>query len=166
MSHAEAPISLNFVLTRKDGMSVQFTLREGLQADDAVKLFGVMQHMIDTALAKGWTVPGGKATAAVQVIPMSAQAAPAAPQSEHPRIDNSALSFPVSTLGVTIDNGKTYFKAKGGRFEKFGVTVWPEVLAAAGLDVSNLPQKWAGWTAYYSVKEDGKPEKVTKLEKF
>ena len=81
------------------------------------------------------------------------------------------LTFVVETLSVEVKGGKRYVKAKGGSFVKFGVNVWPEVLAlpplewvADELDGADYPAP-AGLTAVYSEKtlDSGKvvPDKVT-----
>ena len=78
-----------------------------------------------------------------------------------------ALTFMAESLVATVHEGKAYFKCRGGRFSKFGVTIWPEVLEAAGL--KNLdPMKiydMHGYTAEYVVKEDGKSDKIIRLTK-
>lgn len=85
----------------------------------------------------------------------------------------SPKSFVPSLLAVTYDKGKEFFKLHGqeGKFPKFPVTVWPEVLEAAGinyLDRSVVDPKdgfkLEGWTAYYIVNEKGNPGKVIRLE--
>lgn len=79
----------------------------------------------------------------------------------------AAGQFAAESLTATVDDGKAYWKVKGGSYQKFGVIVWPEVLEAAGFDVDNLnplkPVDLTGWTAVYSVKENGQPQKVIKL---
>ena len=78
-----------------------------------------------------------------------------------------ALVFMAESLVATVHEGKSYFKVRGGRFSKFGVTIWPEVLEAAGL--KNLDPMKAydmhGYTAEYVLKEDGKADKVIALRK-
>ena len=75
-------------------------------------------------------------------------------------------TFPAGTLSATITDGKTYWKVKGGRFGKWGVTIWPEILDAAGFDALDpgTPYNLSGWTAEY-VEKDGKPDKVVRLYK-
>lgn len=76
-------------------------------------------------------------------------------------------SFTAETITATVDDGKAYWKVKGGPFTKFGVTVWPEVLGPAGFDVDQLnplkPVNINGWTAYYLMKPNGQPKKVVRL---
>lgn len=77
-------------------------------------------------------------------------------------------SFAAETLTATVDDGKAYWKIRGGAFQKFGVTIYPEVLEAAGFHVDDLnplkPVNLAGWTAVFTVKENGKPQKVIRLD--
>lgn len=74
-------------------------------------------------------------------------------------------SFTAELLAATVDKGKTYWKVQGGVFSKFGVTVWPEVLAAAGFGDLNPMQTYdlTGYTAVYVLNEEGKAQKVIQL---
>lgn len=48
-------------------------------------------------------------------------------------------TFHADTLVMTYDDdGKAAYKIKGGRFEKFGVRVWPEVLPRLEIDQATL----------------------------
>lgn len=80
---------------------------------------------------------------------------------------SAAPTFAVDAITATVDNGKAYWRVKGGEFQKWGVIVYPEVLEAAGLaDLNPLkPFSEPGWVAHYSLKENGKPKKVIRLEK-
>ncbi len=77
-------------------------------------------------------------------------------------------SFQAEKLVGTVTEGKLYWKVRGERFSKHGVTIWPEVLAAAGffIDDLNIMDQYdlSGYTAFYELKE-GKPTKVTQLVK-
>lgn len=96
-------------------------------------------------------------------MPSKTNAQPSANHASTP-----ALNFPADTLELSINAGKTYYKIKGGKFTKFGVTIWPEALEAAGWDTSQLQAtevyNLRGWTAHYVTKDDGKPDKVIRLE--
>lgn len=75
--------------------------------------------------------------------------------------------FNAETLTATVDNGKAYWKVKGGRFQKWGVAIYPEVLEAAGIEADPLqPQSLAGWVAHYQTNDKGNPKKVTRLERI
>lgn len=91
--------------------------------------------------------------------------------------------FAAGELLVTIESGgKRYYKVSGkGKFPKYPMTVWPEVLARAAnakldpkADYNEQAAEWAkdefspdkprsleGWTAYYTTE----PYKVVRLEK-
>lgn len=82
---------------------------------------------------------------------------------------NGQASFLVDKITATVDGekGLVYWRVKGGEFQKFGVVIYPEALETAGLGELNplKPFSEPGMIAYYSVKEDGKPKKVTWLER-
>lgn len=79
------------------------------------------------------------------------------------------INVPAESLVALVNDGKAYWKVKGGEYQKFGVSIWPEVLESCGFDVDNLnplkPVNLRGWTAVCAVKEDGKAKKVLRLEK-
>lgn len=111
-----------------------------------------------------------------QEFPRNFIAPPARKEPEyHPIIDGgedgnslpAVESFIADSLTVSMHNNKFYFKVMGGKFTKYGVTVWDEVMKAAGVtpDPANLPNI-AGWKCEYITKQkDGKtvPDKVTRL---
>lgn len=79
-----------------------------------------------------------------------------------------ALTFKAETLTRTMDGDKVYYKVKGvsgTQFAKFGVTIWPEALQAAGFDLDTLTgvTPLAGYTAFYVLNDNGKPAKVVGL---
>jgi hypothetical protein len=104
----------------------------------------------DELLEAGYTPIG------VAIAPAAAPAAPTGP-----------ASFLVDSITATVSDGKAYWRVKGGEFQKWGVIVYEEVLAAAGLGELNplKPFSEPGLIAYYSLKDDGKPKKVTRLER-
>lgn len=78
------------------------------------------------------------------------------------------LSFMTEFLECRITNEKQYFKVKGKPYSKFGVTVWPEVLAQAGIPYAKMKGEtynFLGYKATYTKNAKGSPEKITKLEK-
>lgn len=81
----------------------------------------------------------------------------------------AALTFEAKLLTATVNDGKAYWKVRGGRFEKFGVTVWPETLEKAGFFVNELnvmeSYNLSGWVATYTTKDGDKPDKVIGLAK-
>lgn len=81
--------------------------------------------------------------------------------------NGQAHSFQAESLEATVNKGKAYWKIKGGKFAKYGVTIWPEVLEETGFNLDELDPMQTynlpGYTAHYTLKDDGKPEKVIKL---
>ena len=89
-------------------------------------------------------------------------------------LESTSKTFVVETLSVEVKGGKRYTKAKGGIFTRYGVNVWPEVLAlpplewnADDLDGADYPAP-TGLTAIYiekAIEKDGEqkmvPDKVT-----
>ena len=78
------------------------------------------------------------------------------------------LAFDAEKLVPNVNDGTVYWKIKGGNFQKWGVTVWPEVLRKAGLNPDELDPinglDLTGWTAVYIVDpEKGHPKKVVEL---
>lgn len=73
------------------------------------------------------------------------------------------LSFKAETLTRRIDGDMTFYKVKGGQFNQYGVTIWPETLQAAGFDLNTLAMvtSLTGYTAYYVLQ--GKTAKVVGL---
>ena len=66
-------------------------------------------------------------------------AQPATLQQQPDAHGNGCVVFHVDDLTMTYDDkGKPAYKAKGGRYAKFGVRVWPEVLPLLGIDAATL----------------------------
>jgi len=167
----EAPASLNFFGITKAGWNVQFTLRD----NDEDALMTRFARFVGI-LAQYQVQPKAVGQQPIQISGSPQPSAPQPPASNPPATpppsttqaaSNSALSFHADTLAATLADGKTYWKIKGGRFSKWGINVWPEVLKSAGYDTDTLdvrqPVNMQGWTAYYTEDENGKPTKVTQL---
>jgi len=78
------------------------------------------------------------------------------------------LAFEATQLVPNVNDGTVYWKVKGGRFQKWGVTIWPEVLEKAGFVVEELDpingRDLEGWVAVYVLDEEkGHPKKVVEL---
>lgn len=93
-----------------------------------------------------------------------APAKPAAPAKQ------AEKSFPAERLYVdALKGGKAYWKLAGGKLTKYGVRVWPEVLATVDIDVDTLDVReevdLSDWdmTAFYVENDEGKPDKVVRL---
>ena len=71
--------------------------------------------------------------------------------------------------GGCMSGGKTYWKVKGGPYAKFGVTIWPETLAKAGINPEELDPgdeyPLYGYVAHFQLNDEGKPQKVVALVK-
>lgn len=74
-------------------------------------------------------------------------------------------NFSFDRIEVDVVKGKRMAKVFGGKWQKFGVTVWPEVLKSAGLDIDDLedgPNDIEGQASALMV--NGKPKKITSLK--
>jgi hypothetical protein len=132
------------------------------ELENRVALLEALTRFEVELLELGFTPTAGQ-TIEVNVEQPAAMPAPALPAPAA-----GPLSFLVDKITATIDDGKVYWRVKGGEFQKFGVIVYEEVLEAAGLSEINplKPFSEPGLVAYYSTKEDGiKPKKVTRLER-
>lgn len=61
--------------------------------------------------------------------------------------------------------GKTYVKYFGGRWTKYGVNVWPEVLKASGIEASECVNQYSleNHTTTIAYDDNGKPKRVTSI---
>jgi len=157
MTSTEAPRSVNFYGVTKMGWNCQFTIR----SVDNDTLLSDMGDLIKKLEALG-------------VTPKQVGKQPDTPVSQNtppPTKQEAAVydTFDAEELVGSMNKGNTYWKVKGGKFSKYGVTIWPEVLAEAGFNVDALDPAQVysldGYEAMYITKEDGKPDKVVKLEK-
>lgn len=128
-----------------DGWPIDFELKEGQSPKPA----------IDWLASHGYQPAPG---AAVTIT---------APAANAPEAETAVHALAVEQMTATVADGKVYWKVKGGQFQQFGISVWPETLEAAGFDPEALnpmkPVDLTGWTAHYITKEDGKPKKVVRL---
>lgn len=80
--------------------------------------------------------------------------------------DETLETVPAESMAATMNDGKIAWKIKGGRFTKFGVTIYPEALKSAGYAPDDLDPRQVynltGKNAVILVK-DGKAKKVTRL---
>ena len=99
----------------------------------------------------------------------SPQSKPAEPKQEHHEEHAGTYedprSFKAAAVIVSMTDGKQYFKVKAedGKFPKFPVSVWPEVLEKAGIDPNKIDMKDGhalNCPAYYIINEKGNPAKV------
>lgn len=154
----ECQVSMNWTMIDGFGSNVQITMR-GVNLPDYAAVLKTRKEFCDKAQESGWTFPG-------KVAPVAGLTAAGPLPASHQASDVAELSFPAQALSSSSNAGKSYFKVKGGRFTKFGVNIWPEVLAAAGLKAEVGPDKsLEGYTAFYVLKADGKEDKVIRLAK-
>lgn len=160
-------VSTNFYWTvgDKETFNLQTTLR-GEVDPAAVKrhLANIKAALVGVVALGGHAKAVGKQPEPITTTSL-APAATTAPNGQQLPEQADTQAFQASELCIDTHDGKTYFKVKGGQFTKFGVTIWPETLAAAGLAKPTANASLAGWTAHYTNKPDGKPDKVLKLEK-
>jgi hypothetical protein len=77
------------------------------------------------------------------------------------------LTFEAEKLGAEISQGQARWKVFGGRFSKFGVTIWPEILGETfNVDELDPTQVYQldNYRATYVNNDKGNPSKVTRLE--
>lgn len=163
----EAVYSFSTTALGRDGMTATWTIRARV-GENGASFYARTENFVQSLIKHGWTTPQrppqGAPSNGHEAAPTSA---PTAPPQVAANAANGSESFPCKVLSATVDSGKAFWKIKGGRFEKFGVTVYPEVLAAAGFATLDPLKQYdlTGYTATYALKEDGKPAKVTALAK-
>ena len=175
-SSTEAPRSVNFKGITKKGWDCMFTVR----AVDNENLLDDMKDLIDKLEASG-VVPKGNGKPA----PVSPNTPPPATAESKALLESAGIMAPVQTPALTnpdaaytfdaerlvgsTSGDKVYWKVQGGQFSQYGVTIWPEVAEAAGfhLDQFDPQQEYdiSGYTAYYTLNDKGKPNKVVNLAK-
>lgn len=174
----EAPASITAKVSDPNGFDLLVTLR----ADTMNELFKQWRAFSDIMVSNEF-FPQGKPRAGAQLPPpppeptaaeVEAELNPDMAQASQPQAVNG-LTFEAETLAASVNDGKTYWKVKGGQFSKYGVTVWPEVLQAAiqsgalwdiegELDpLQTYPL--SGIIAHYAVNDKGQPSKVTMLQR-
>lgn len=137
-----------------DGFEITF---ETPDVTDREKLLATLADFKDQLLEDGYSpIPSAPTAAPVVVTAPASVTMPAGLQ-----------FFPVSRISAIVDDDKVFWRVKGGAFEKFGVTIYPEVLEAADLKLDPYKSYTeAGMIAWYSLKEGtNKPKKVVRLER-
>ncbi len=173
---AEAPASLNFRCYTAKGYELQVTLRDMSEfalMERLKKFWDKLDdlHITPKPAASQPAAPAAaahieKAIAEVTGGTLPPPAAKSAPQPAQAQL----LEFAAETLEGSMNKGKVYWKVKGGQYNKYGVTVWPEVLATAfdptTLDPATI-YNMKGYTARYQMGLNDKgvpvPEKVVEL---
>jgi hypothetical protein len=162
----EAPVVAFSDFISPNGLRWCVTVRAGLSpalARQAVAQTIDLAKSVETsALKAGWDAPGNGRKATAAPPPATASMPPVAGGN-----GNGDLTFQAQTLVANISEGNTYWKVKGGKWSQYGVTIWPEVLAAAGFEPDGLdptqPYDLSGYTAQYIINDKGNPQKVTAL---
>jgi hypothetical protein len=153
----ECGFSLNWQMKDATNASVQITMRSA-SIDGWPEVMRQRHAFVTMAMEHGWTTGGAT------IAPPLREQASVQPQTE----TATALTFMAESLTAQVQDGKTFWRIKGGRFSKFGVAVYPEVLDKCGFAGLNPLQEggynMAGWTAEY-IEKDGKPNKVVRLYK-
>lgn len=176
--YTENPYSFNCFLRHPQFGKGQFTIRTRPGEDGEAFLWRI-QGLLKNAEKRGWTADlpqplparqdtGGPALSAPVTFESLGQPStppPAAPATTGNGNGHAVEQMECKLLEASVNGGKTYWKVKGGKYEKFGVTVWDEVLAPAGLVNLNPLQTYdlTGFIATIQLKDDGKPQKVSKL---
>lgn len=65
--------------------------------------------------------------------------APTMPNDPSAGMSDGQQWIDIERLSVSVDKGKRFVKAHGGKFEKYGIVIWPEVAKKIGLDLSIIP---------------------------
>lgn len=146
--------------------NVQMTMRHGMDADKMMADY--LEFVTFLGRLEGvefWN--GNKGDGKSEPKPEQTKTS----KEEHAGTYDDPREFAASLLTVVYDKGKEYYKiaAPEGKFPKFPVTVWPEVLDKAGIDREKVSPKdglpLLGWTAKYILNEKGNPGKVIELVK-
>jgi hypothetical protein len=142
--HQEAPASANVKVTR-DGFEWLVTIRD----------FGnpsLIQQMLD-----------GISLASNELKNHGYMPAGYTPTEE------GEMSFAAAELKPNMMDGNLYWNVTSmrGKYSKFGIRVWPEVLEAAGIDPEVVKKKdLTGWTAHLEERYAGKDEEGNEKTKL
>ena len=125
----ESKFSFNCYLDHEDGYGGQMTVRGETSEELAANW---------DAMAAELSKRGYRRSLRKEGAPKTEEPKADAPKTSQPNTTNTSLSFDATEIAVSATDGKTYYKVKGGKYAKFGVTVWPEVLTEAGFDLAGL----------------------------
>ena len=157
------------VVTLANGqrVNVQMTMRHGLDADKMAADFTEFVDFLNRLNGvEFWDGNKPKPETKTEAAPQEAKK-----YNDRAGTYDDPREFDASLLTVVYDKGKEYYKISGpeGKFPKFPVVVWPEVLDKAGVDREKINPKdglsLLGWTAKYILNEKGNPGKVIELVK-
>ena len=181
MGSTEAPRSVNFKGVSSTGWLCQWTIRaitnEELlesQADLIKRLeaIGVVPYGASKPAAVSQNTPlhTGDLSAPPIMYPNTSTALidTAPVQAEGLTNPDATYTFEAERLVGSTTGDKVYWKVQGGKFSQYGVTIWPEVLEAAGFAADQDPTQeynLEGYTAYYTLNDKQKPNKIVNLAK-
>lgn len=177
-----ANVFMTMKLTNGQMVSMQYSMRHGIDADAIVDDFGRLYKALDKiALNYGEDVlfwDGKTFNGYVSPFtPSQPSGAPAASQPSAPKSENGnghKNEFPAGKLQVEFKNERAYYTVsgvEGAKFPKFPVRVWEEVLDAADIQKQFTMEEvqkgksLLGWTAVYEKNGEGKITKVIELRK-
>lgn len=156
----EAGFSETIKLYNPDGAERMVTFR-GENAEDWGKVEQEMAKYLTEKAKAGWRLTRPKPADAKPSNGQSvASSAPARPS------PSGVHTFRATKLSVQFSpKGTKVGKLHGGNYQKYGVTVWPEVAQQFGFDLDKLqPGEYdCDMEVAYAVNEEGKPQKVIGL---
>lgn len=133
---AEAGASINWQMLDEDGVRCQLTLRVP-SAKQQPALIAYRKKRIAELKEQDWTLveqpPAKTAAAGNGSLPTKRQTDDSGEKAGQEHVD-----FRVERLVANVAGGKAYWKLQGGRYSKHGVTIWPETLGLAGIEVDQL----------------------------
>ena len=168
IDYPEAPASINFYVVDRDGFNYQITLRDAKEAVLMRRTGELKKWLIEKKFlpkAVGLQPEASVSPNTAELPPMDLPFAESPPPPTTPLED---LFFDAVSMAATVESGKEpRWKVKGGKYMEWGVTIWPEVLEAAGMKDLDPSQVYnlEGYTAYYEPNEKGNPKKVVNLAK-
>lgn len=154
----EAGFSLSLKVVNDKGAEQLLTFR-GEHATDWPAVQSSARECVIEMMKTGWHLPELRALPAQQK-PDSKPAAATATATN----GNGENTFRATKLKVEFSpDGKKKGKLFGGKFEKFGVTVWPEVLSTFGFDIDQMQPGEYQFDAVvtYALNDKNQPSKVT-----
>jgi hypothetical protein len=165
----EAGFSETIKLFNDSGAERMVTFR-GESYEEWGKVEAEIGKYLDEKKKAGWllTRPSAPRPQSQQPQQADAQQQPAQQprpqQAAQPQTGGAQLTFHATKFSVQFHpSGKKIGKFHGGKFQKYGVTAWPEVAGPLGFDVETLnPGEYAcDLEVAYTVNAEDKPQKVT-----
>ena len=159
----EAGFSETIKLVNADGAERMLTFR-GEKAEDWKAVESTMRECVAEAQKTGWAMPVLKKAPTTQSA--TTQPAPTttpAPQSNSQVVTNGN-TFHATKLKIAFsEDGKKKGKMYGGKFEKFGVTLWPEIATTLGFDIDQMSagEYQIDMVVAYAMNDKGQPSKIT-----